>query len=141
MNATQLFNGTHSTLTASGTKIGEAKSFQAKVTYTKKDIAVAGKLMVDSFVESAKGTGSMELYRISSRFIKEYAEATLNGEVIPVTLVSAIENKVTKKQERIQLTGVSFDEVSLADWSLQTEGTMTIPFTFTDFNLLDEVKS
>ena len=140
INARDLLNGTHGTLLMDENQVGEVTSFQAKMSISKKDVAINGRMATDTFLESLKYTGSMEIYRISSRFINEHARAVKEGRDIRCTLTSAIENKNSGAQERVQLLGVSFDEVSLANWASQTESKDTIPFTFADYVLLDSIE-
>ena len=41
--------------------------------------------------------------------------------------------------ERISISGVSFDDVTLADWEAGNLGTIEAPFTFTGVDYLDEI--
>ena len=36
---------------------------------------------------------------------------------------------------------VSFDDLTLADWQAATVGTVTKPFTFTRYELLDQIQA
>lgn len=39
--------------------------------------------------------------------------------------------------QRISVTGVSFDDLTLADWEAAKLGQIEAPFTFEDFDVLD----
>lgn len=139
MSASQLLNGTYGTLSYDGVQVAECLSCKAKVAFDKEDVDIPGQLMTDTHVKGASGSGSLEIYKISSQFVEAYATAALNGEDPRGTLVSSVTNKSTGESERIQLTGVSFDDVTLADWSQKTIMKKTLPFTFTGYDVLDSI--
>lgn len=41
--------------------------------------------------------------------------------------------------ERVKFTGVTFDEVTLADWEAGKNGEESIPFTFDDVEIIDSI--
>ncbi|MBU5231251.1 phage tail tube protein, partial [Intestinimonas butyriciproducens] len=40
---------------------------------------------------------------------------------------------------RVVLSNVSFDDLTLADWEAKSVGKVECPFTFTDYEFLDEI--
>ena len=43
--------------------------------------------------------------------------------------------------ERVALYNVSFDDMTLADWKAATVGSVTAPFTFSRYELLDLIEA
>ena len=95
--------------------------------------------MEDSKALSGKGTGSVTLYKVDSAFIQEEIDSQ-NGIDKRHVLVSKLRDPDSWGAERIALYNVSFDDVTLADWKAATEGSVTIPFTFTRAELLDVIE-
>lgn len=139
MKASQLINGTYGTVSYDGDKVAECLSFKAKTEYDKEEIDIPGEMMTDYFPVGASGTGSMEIYKISSQFINAYDDAVMAGQDPRCTLVSKVVSKNSGKEERIQFTGVSFDDTTFADWAQKTVGKVTLPFTYTGKNILDSI--
>ena len=42
--------------------------------------------------------------------------------------------------ERVALYDVSFDDLTLADWQAAAVGSVTAPFTFSDYEYLDQIE-
>lgn len=140
ISAKNLLNGTFGTLTYNGVAVSECLSCKAKVEFDKETVDIPGQLMTDTHVIGAGGTGSLELYRTSSQFSTGYLADALAGLDPRCTLISKVTSKTTGDTERIQLTGVSFDDATLADWAQKTLQKITIPFTFSGYSVLDEIE-
>lgn len=139
-SAKRVLSGTWSDLWADGYKIAEVYKFQAKVTYNREDVPLCGQMMTDGKVTSCKGTGSMGIYKVYSRF-SEYAEKILSGEDVRITLISKAADPDSYGTERVCIKNVSLDELTLADWEAKQLGKVTIPFMFTAFEYLDKINA
>jgi len=116
-------------------KMAEVYGVQAKQKYNKEKIQIPGTYVEDNHVVSVSGSGSLKMYKTSSRML-EVAQRIKNGEDVRFTIISKRKNK-KGKTERVFILGVSFDESVIADWETGKISQEEIPFTFTDFDVKD----
>lgn len=93
---------------------------------------VAGKKLT-----GISGTGTVRIYNATSRLIQAEAQALKNGQDLRHTLISNLDDPDNPSNQRISVTGVSFDDLTLADWEAAKLGQIEAPFTFEDFDVLD----
>lgn len=136
-DARRVVNGTWGTLYLEGEEVFEITSFNAKVEHNKEDVQMAGNMMIDTKITSMKGTGSMTIKKMTSRMLRVIGDNVRNGIDNRFTLISEIDDPDTIGAERVILTGVSFDDMTLAEWSVGEVGSNEYPFTFTGFELED----
>ena len=136
--AARVINGTHGRLERDGVRWAETTGFQLKIAKTKESIKLCGDMMERSKTTSLKGTGSVTLYHVDSDVISDDL-SILNGVENPHTLVGTLADPDAVGAERVAVTGVSFDDITLADWKAATVGTVTKAFTFTGVKLLDTI--
>ena len=135
----RIMNGTFSELWLDGEYVGEAYKAQAKVEFTKEEIKQCGKFFVDNKVVGAKGTGSITLFKVSSRMAKKMAQMVRDKKDVRCTLISKLDDPDAYGAERIALYGVQFDDITLFDWEAQKPLETETPYIFTDYEYLDEV--
>lgn len=139
--AKNVINGTFGEMWINSEYIAEVTGLQAKVAYNKSDVNQIGQLMTGSKVTSAKGTGTIKLNKVTSRFL-ELCKDDINTGIIPeFTIISNLRDPDALGAERVRLTGCTFDELTLADWEANKFGEENVPFTFTGFNYLDTIKA
>ena len=81
----------------------------------------------------------MKLNHTSSYFVSKTLADIKQGKSTPVTITSNLDDPAVEGNERVKLTGVTFDEVTLADWEAGKLGEESIPFTFQDAELIDAI--
>ena len=74
---------------------------------------------------------------LQCHLIRAEAQALKNGQDLRHTLISNLEDPDNPNNQRISVTGVSFDDLTLADWEAARLGQIEAPFTFEDFDVLD----
>ena len=94
-------------------------------------------MMEDSKLVSTKGTGSIRIYNATSRLIELEGEALKTGKDLRHTIISNLDDPDNPNNQRIALMGVSFDDLTLADWEAAKLGQIESPFTFNDYQMLD----
>ncbi len=137
IEATLVRSGTWGSLWLDGEQVAECKGCQAKVSKTKEDVARCRAMMQDSKVVSVKGTGSIRIYNATSRLIELESEAMRSGKDTRHTIISNLDDPDNPNNQRIALMGVSFDDLTLADWEAAKLGEIEAPFTFNDYQILD----
>lgn len=138
--AKRVMSGTWGSAWLDSDQISEISGAQAKVTYNKEKVGICGRMFNDTKVMSIDGTGSLTLHHVSSRMLIKIGKAIQDGKDLRFTIILKLDDPDAWGAERVELLGVSFDDLTLADWQHGTTGTITAPFTFTGFNLLDLVE-
>lgn len=136
--ASRLISGTFGEVWLDGEKIAECTACQGKIAKNKEDVQLCGQIMTDSKMMSAKGTGSITMHHVDSGFIQR-EEDVQEGVDHRFTLVSKLRDPDSFGAERVAFYNVSFDDITVADWAAGKNGSITKPFTFTRFQLLDAI--
>lgn len=135
-SAKRVMSGTFGELWWDGDLVAECYKFTAKYTNSKEAINLPRQMVEDSKVMGSKGTGSMGLYKVYSRF-RAMADAIRDGKDVRVTMVSKLDDPDAYGAERVALYGVSLDEVPIVNWERKTVQKDEVPFTFTSHKYLE----
>ena len=117
--------------------VDEIKAFQAKIEFDKEDVNIAGDMFTHKKVIGYNGTGSMTLNKTNSRMIKLLIDYIKEGLEPEITIVGKLADPGNGGSERISLTGVSFDDLTLFDFEVKSLGETECPFTFQDMKTID----
>ena len=140
-NAKRAISGTWGEVWLNDDKVGECYGLQAKVSFNKEDVPMCGMMAVDKKVTSVSCTGSLKMYKVNSRMAGKIGKEIRNGKDVRFTVISKLADPDSYGAERVVLKNVSFDDVTLADWESKTIGKVEAPFTFTDYQYLDEIEA
>ena len=77
--ASRVMSGTWGEVWLDGDKVSEAYGIQAKVAFDKEDIPMCRQMGTDVKITSFKGTGSLRLYKTTSRMALAIGENIRNG--------------------------------------------------------------
>ena len=138
-SAKRVISGTWGEVWLEGDKVSECYGLQAKVSFNKEDIALCGQMASDKKVTSIECTGSLRMHKVTSRMALAIGENIRNGKDVRFTIVSKLKDPDAYGAERVVLSNVSFDDLTLADWEAKSVGKVECPFTFTDHEFLDEI--
>ena len=138
-SAKRVISGTWGEVWLEGDKVSECYGLQAKVSFNKEDIALCGQMASDKKVTSIECTGSLRMHKVTSRMALAIGENIRNGKDVRFTIVSKLKDPDAYGAERVFLSNVSFDDLTLADWEAKSVGKVECPFTFTDYEFLDEI--
>ena len=138
-SAKRVISGTWGEVWLEGDKVSECYGPQAKVSFNKEDIALCGQMASDKKVTSIECTGSLRMHKVTSRMALAIGENIRNGKDVRFTIVSKLKDPDAYGAERVVLSNVSFDDLTLADWEAKSVGKVECPFTFTDYEFLDEI--
>lgn len=137
IDTTLVRSGTWGSLWIDGEQVAECYGCQAKISKTKESVPRCRAMMEDSKLVSTKGTGSIRIYNATSRLIELEGEALKTGKDLRHTIISNLDDPDNPNNQRIALMGVSFDDLTLADWEAAKLGQIESPFTFNDYQMLD----
>ena len=138
-SAKRVISGTWGEVWLDGDKVSECYGLQAKVSFNKEDSALCGQMASDKKVTSIECTGSLRMHKVTSRMALAIGENIRNGKDVRFTIVSKLKDPDAYGAERVVLSNVSFDDLTLADWEAKSVGKVECPFTFTDYEFLDEI--
>ena len=130
-------SGTFGEVWLNGEQVAECYGCQIKVNKNKEKIPRCGAFVEGSKLMSANITGSLQLYNATSRMIELQAADLKAGRDSRFTIISKLDDPDNPSNQRISVTGVSFDDLTLADWEAAKPGQIEAPFTFEDFDVLD----
>lgn len=137
LNAAEVRSGTWGSLWLDGEQVAECYGFQAKVNKKKEDVARCRTLTSGKKLTGVDITGSVKIYNATSRLLKMEAEAIKAGKDLRHTIISNLDDPDNPQNQRIVVTGVSFDDLTLADWEAAKLGTIEAPFTAEDYIVQD----
>ena len=137
--AERIINGTFGEVWMDGEKLSEARALQAVLEFNKEDINIAGRLGTDTKFMGYKGTGSVTLYKMNSRMLNKLSDKIKSGINPRVQILSALKDPAAYGAERVLIKDACFDDLTLANWEVSSNGEIECPFTFTDWDLLDTI--
>lgn len=138
-SAKRVLSGVWGEIWLDGEKVAECTACQLRVSKNKQTINLCGQFMADSKATSGSGTGSLTLYKVDSGLIEKQADLQ-DGVDRRFTIVSKLRDPDSWGAERVAAYNVSFDDLTLADWRAATVGTVTAAFTFSRYELLDQIE-
>lgn len=136
----RVINGTHGELWLDGDKVSEAYGLEAKVELEKEEVSICGKMGTDTKFMGYKGTGSIKLHKTNSRMMSKISDQLKQGINPRFTILSALNDPAAYGAERIIVKDAAFDDLMLANWEAKQKGEVEVPFTFTDWDLLDTIQ-
>lgn len=134
-----VLNGTWGKVWIDSDYMAQATALQAKYKLTKTDVTQTGTLAKGQKITGIEGTGTLKLNKTSSYFILKLLEDIKQGKSPVVTIISDIDDPAVAGNERVKLTGVTFDEVTLIDWEAGKLGEESYPFTFDGVEPIDTI--
>lgn len=134
-----VLNGTFVEIWLDDELIGEATALQAKIEFQTEDIKFAGDLHQHRKVVGYKGTGSLSMHKISTRFQKAVADTMKTGKEKYYTLIYKLNDPSVDGQERVALKDVAFDDLTIVDLEVGATMKLEVPFSFHSMDYLDTI--
>lgn len=139
-DARRVINGTYGEIWLNSDYVAEVIGFEAKITFTKQAVNQVQKFMEGSKIIGGKGAGSIKLNKVTSRMHHYIGDSIKKGVFEPMTIISNIKDPDAFGAERVKISGVLFDDLTLASWEAAKTGEVTVPFTFTDYTPIDLIE-
>lgn len=136
LDTTLVRNGTFGTVWLDGEEVAEAYGCQAKVHKTKESVKRCHTLVNGSKLTNVNITGSIRIYNATNRLIEMEADAINDGKDLQHTIISSLDDPDNPQGQRISLRGVSFDDLTLADWEAAKMGEIEAPFTASGYSYI-----
>lgn len=141
MDVERIVNGSYGELWENGAHQQNVNAVTAEVAIEKADVKISGSRWVHKKVIGLSGTGTITGFKITSAMIKrhEWAQGA-RGVPAKTELITKLDDPEAYGAERVRLKNVSFDKVILASFKPGEMITEEVPFTFTEFELLDPIE-
>ena len=136
----KVINGTYGELWIDDDYMAETTGLEAKVTLEKTEVNQAGTLAKGQKVTGIEGKGTIKLNKVTSYFAKKLSDSIKQGKTPVCTIISKLADPDALGVERVKITGVTFDELTLADWEVKKLAEESVPFTFTGWDFLDTIE-
>lgn len=132
-------NGTFGSLWIDDYYMAEVTGLEAKITLEKTEVNQTGSLEKGYKITGIDCKGTIKLNKVTSYFIQKMSDNLKSGKATICTIISLVADPDSDGQERIKLTGCTFDELTLANWEAKKLGEESIPFSFTGWEVLDTI--
>lgn len=138
-SAKRIASGTWGQVWLDGDLVSECYGCKVVAKTTKEKVTICGQMFQDNKVTQLEGTGAVKLNKTSSRMARLIGDKLKSGKDVRFTLISKLDDPDMYGAERIAVTGVSFDDLTLADWEGGKLGQVECAFTYTDYKFLDMI--
>ena len=132
-------NGTFGELSIDDYYLAEVTGLEAKVTLEKTEVNQTGTLAKGYKVTGMDCKGTIKLNKVTSYFQLKLSDQIKAGKTPTSTIISTLSDPDAFGAEKIKITGVTFDELTLANWEAKKLEEDSIPFSFTGWELMDTI--
>lgn len=140
IGAEKRISGTFGEVWLDGEKLAEVYGLQGKINILKEDVPMCGtRNGMGKKQMGWEGTGSLRFTKVSSSLLRKQLDALSKGEALVCEIISKLADPTSFGAERVALVGVQFDDITLADWEANAIINIEQPFTFDDYELIDEI--
>lgn len=138
-DSNNVINGTYGEVWCDAQYLAEVISLEAKMSLDKTEVNRIGTLSKGYKITGIEGKGTLKLNKVSSYFMTKLGDSIKAGKTPVSEIITKLSDPDAYGTEKIKLTGVVFDEVTLADWEAKKNGEESIPFTFESFEILESI--
>lgn len=137
----RVINGTFGEVWVDNDYMAEATALEAKMKLDTSEVNMTGTLKKGYKVTGISGSGTLKLNKVTSYFINKISENLKAGKATRATIITNLEDPEAFGAERIALNDCIFTELALADWESGKLGEESIPFNFSDFEVLESINA
>ncbi len=138
-NVNEIINGTYGKVFINGNKLANIKSFEAKLTFEYEEVNLAEDPGKHMRYMGYSGEGTMTLHKVDSSILNMIKDDIKAGKMPEIMIVGSVSDPSAIGTERVQLNGVTLDEITLLKFELKTLGEEEVPFKFADFVPLETI--
>lgn len=131
--------GTHGELWINDMEYEEVISFKAELNLDFGDVNKAKSMAKHKKLVGYELKGEISMNKVTSTLMKMVADNTRKGKATKVKIVSNLDDPDALGNERIVIYDALLEKATLADWQSKQIGEEKIPFTATDWEILESV--
>lgn len=133
-------NGTFGSVWLEGELVREATGLKAEVQLQFVDVPMCGSLAKHQKVSGIDCNGTITMTKTNSRMAIKISDMIRAGKTPKFTIISKLADPDAAGAERVVLKNCQFSTLTLADWSHAQLGSVSQPFTFTDWEYVDQIQ-
>ncbi|KNF07170.1 protein of unknown function DUF2001 [Gottschalkia purinilytica] len=139
LNPNRVVSGTFGSVWMDGEYAEECFGLEARIEINKEEVPICGRIMQGHKMMGASGTGTIRFHKVNSRMAKKLSDALKTGYNPEIEILSELNDPASYGAERVLIKGITFDDLTLANWEANARGEIECPFTFMDWEYLDTV--
>jgi hypothetical protein len=135
-------SGREGRLYMDGEEIAYAKNFEATIEKQKGDVPIIGRRFMSKKTSGVSGTGTITLYKVTSKFNAMMMEYVRTGRDAYFTIQGVLDDQGSDRgTERVTLYDCNIDSVRIGNLDAEADALEEeIPFTFEGADLPEELK-
>jgi len=137
--ANEVINGTYGTVWVNGELWAEVDAFEAKITINYEDVNFANHPGTFKKPTGWNSDGSMTIKKIYSRVQRTMADNVKKGIYPRFEIVGKVADPDARGAERVAIHDVTINEFMLLKFDAKALGSETIPFAFSDYEMVDTI--
>jgi len=138
-DAGRVINGTYGEAWIDNDYMAEVTGLQATVSLTTTDVNQTGTLKKGTKVTGINGTGTLTMNHVRSYMINKISASIRKGITPHVTIITNLADPESFGAEKIKLIDCTFTELTLANWAAGSLGEESIPFNFSDWEVMESI--
>lgn len=139
--ADRVISGTWGEVWVDNDYLAEAKGVEATVSLSTEAVPMCRKLMQGYKVTGIECSGTLTLDKVSSYFLNKMSDSIKAGKPFRANIITKLDDPDAFGAERVKLVDCVFTELSLANWERAALGEESIPFSFSDWEVLDSISA
>ena len=137
MDKNKIIRGSFGAVWFDGQEVGSVKSFEAKITLDYEDVDIMGDLGKHKRDMGYSGEGTMTLHKIDSSIAKLIGDAIKSGNMPDFTIVAKLDDPSAYDAERVELTGVTINELMALKFENKSLREEEVPFSFSHYRFIE----
>lgn len=133
----QIVRGKFGRIWVNGEVLSNCKEFEAKVTMNYEEIVLAEEFGTNQRYMGYSVEGTITLYKIDSKVAKLLKDGIKSGVLPEIKIVARVADPDSGGTERVELTDVTFDEMTLLKFDTSALVEEEVPFKAGSYNYLD----
>jgi len=139
MDGAKVLNGTYGRVWFNDMELANIKSFEAKVKYKYEDVDISEQMGKSRKVVGYEISGTMNLHKVDSLIAKAISDDLQKGIQPTLKIIARLADPSAVGQERVQLTGVTIDELTLLQFEMKKIGEEEVPFEAETYEYLEQI--
>ncbi|WP_302161451.1 phage tail tube protein [Acidaminococcus intestini] len=135
----KIIRGTNGRLWVNDKLLANVKSFECKVKLDYEDIDENGNPIKQRRYTGASIEGTMVLHKVDSYVLKLMKDGIMSMDMPDINMVSKVADPSVTGSERVKLSNVTLDEVSLASFENGKVAEESVPFRAGGFDNTDDI--
>lgn len=135
----ETLSGTHGQLWINDVLFEEVTKFSAELNPEFADVNKGGSMAKYKKLIGYEGKGEVTMNKVTSKLMRVVADNLMKGKQTMVKIVSNLDDPDSRGNERIVIYDAILEKSTLADWESKSVGEEKIPFTFTRYEILEDI--